>query len=783
MTQQKAEDFFSGEAIRLKGVVQGVGMRPTVWRLARSCGVVGNVCNDNCGVQINIWGSRASLERFKHVLKQNLPPLCKIESFICSPLDLDEIPPSDFTISESDQGAGNASVTPDAATCPACLKEVLDLNNRRYRYPFSNCTHCGPRFSIVRKIPFDRENTAMAEFPMCTCCKEEYLNPLDRRFHAQANACPECGPTLSLENAQGSVIHAQPHKDLIQITASLIRQGEIVAIKGLGGIHLACDASNHFTVANLRRRKNRYKKAFALMGRNIKMISTYASVSKMEAERLCDAAAPIVVLRKIHSNGLDSVLSDDISPGQNTLGFMLPYTPLHHLLMQDLDFPIVLTSGNVSDESQCIDNAEAKEKLSDIADYFLLHDREIENRQDDSVLRIQNNRRFFIRRGKGYAPQKILVEDLNSKNVNVLAMGAELKNTFCLLNRNEAIVSQHIGDLENVLSLKDYRHNLGLYERLFRFNPDVIAVDKHPEYLSTKAGKELATQRNIKLIEVQHHHAHIAACMAEHGLKNADGKVLGIALDGLGYGDDNSLWGSEFLVADYCGIQRVMHFQAMAMPGGTMAIQQPWRNTFAYLHNLGWQTIEKDFPSLELIRFLRTKPVTNLNVMLDKNINSPLASSAGRLFDAVAAAIGVCREVANYEGQAAIELEALAEPFFKREESNAYHYSVKAGCISWQPMWYEILHDLARSVPPPVIASRFHHALINAVTEVALILCRRVSLDTVVLSGGVFQNQLLLKNCFAKLKAHYLNVLIPEQLPANDGGISLGQALVAAHSL
>lgn len=787
MALRKLDDTRTGESIRLNGVVQGVGMRPTVWRLAQACGLVGEVTNDNLGVNINVWGTQSALDIFKRRLNQELPALCKLESFICSPLSYQQTLsnqqtlPTSFTIGKSDSSAaGQTSISVDVATCNDCLSEMLNPGDRRYRYPFISCTHCGPRFSIVKKVPFDRENTSMNNFALCSQCQEEYQNPKDRRFHAQTNCCSSCGPKLSLEDAKGKHVNVEKGQDLIQRAASLIRSGKIVAIKGIGGIHLACDARNQLAVANLRQRKNRYKKAFALMARNVEMISRYAKMSAQEAELLGTSAAPIVVLRAKTPDNIEYGLAQDIAPGQNTLGFMLPYTPLHHLLMMELDFPIVLTSGNLSDDAQCIDNAQAKESLSEIADYFLLHNRQIDFRLDDSVLRVNNNHRFFIRRARGYAAQAVSLASC-ARDTKILAMGAELKNTFCLLEKNKAIVSQHFGDLENAPCLQDYRQNLKLYQALYQFSPELIAVDKHPNYLSTKIGKEFAAAENIQLLEVQHHHAHIAACMAEHGITNKQEKVLGVAMDGLGFGEDDTFWGGEFLVTDYTAIERAAHFQSVPMPGGTMAIKQPWRNTFAYLHELGWSDIEKEFPNLELIRFLQEKPISNIKTMLERKLNSPKASSAGRLFDSVAAALGVCRETVSYEGQAAVELETLADTFFIQEETRAYDYHIQNASIYWDAMWYGLLRDLADSISPQLIASRFHHTLINAITEVTSTLCRQRSIGTVALSGGVFQNQLLLEHCSSRLRAQNLQVLIPENLPVNDGGISLGQAVVASH--
>jgi hydrogenase maturation protein HypF len=771
-----------GECIRVSGIVQGVGFRPTVWRLARECGLVGRVWNDAEGVSIHAWGPPESLENLVLRLQAEQPPLSRIERIVRTSLDEAEEVPGEFRIVASQEGEIHTGVTADAATCPECLSEVMDPANRRYRYPFTNCTHCGPRLSIVRAIPYDRANTSMAAFTMCPRCRAEYENPADRRFHAQPNACGDCGPRIWLVNAEGKALPPDAGHDVIETAARLIREGGILAIKGIGGIHLACDAGNESAVDRLRARKHRYHKALALMARDIAMIARFAEVSAQEAALLRDRAAPIVVL-----NAAGEALADGVAPGQHTLGFMLPYTPLHHLLMQDMTRPLVLTSGNRSDEPQTIDNEDARRRLGRIADYYLLHDRDIVNRLDDSVLRVADATPRFLRRARGYAPQPILLSAEFAGAGPLLAMGGELKNTFCLLKAGRATLSQHIGDLEDAVTFRDYLHNLELYRDLFDHRPVGIAVDQHPDYLSTRLGREQAQVGGLQLVEVQHHHAHIAACLAEHAVPLDTRPVLGVVLDGLGFGEDGTFWGGEFLLADYAGFRRLACFRPIPMPGGVQAMREPWRNTWAHLYGaFGWEAVRERYADLDIVRFIETKPLKGLQTMAGKRLNSPMASSCGRLFDAVAAAIGVCRDRVSHEGQAAMELESLAAPEFHREARNGYPYELREGevrTLEWRRLWDALLEDLRRGVSPATIAARFHQGLGLAVADTALALCRESGLDTVVLGGGVFQNRLLLEGVIGTLREAGVRVLSPEKVPANDGGLALGQAAIAAASL
>ncbi|MEA3413404.1 MAG: carbamoyltransferase HypF [Pseudomonadota bacterium] len=770
----------AGERIRVTGIVQGVGFRPTVWRLANECGIAGQVWNDAEGVLIHAWGNRESLERFVRRLRSEPPPLARIDRVVRSALDEASQVPKAFQIVDSRTGMVRTGVAADATTCPECLAEVLDPANRRYRYPFTNCTHCGPRLSIVRAIPYDRANTSMASFPMCPQCRAEYEQPADRRFHAQPNACGECGPRVWLEDAAGNRRPPDGGIDEIETAARLIRRGHIVAIKGIGGFHLACDAGNEDAVDTLRRRKHRYHKALALMARDIAMVARFAGVNAQEAALLRDRAAPIVVL-----DASGEALAAGLAPRQRTLGFMLPYTPLHHLLMQDMARPIVLTSGNRCDEPQTVDNQDAHRRLDRIADDYLLHDRDIVNRLDDSVLRVADGTPRFLRRARGYAPQPILLAGDLAESDGILAMGGELKNTFCLLNKGRAVLSQHIGDLEDAVTLRDYRRNLDLFLNLFDHRPTCVVVDEHPDYFSTRLGQKQAREAGLKLVEVQHHHAHVAACLAEHGMPLDAGPVLGVVLDGLGFGRDETFWGGEFLLADYFGFRRLARFQPVAMPGGARAMHEPWRNTWAHLFcAFGREPIRDRYKDLDIVRFLETRPLQVLQTMVEKGLNSPPASSCGRLFDAVAAAIGVCREAVSHEGQAAIELESLATPEFRRQAQYGYPCDVTDDgglrTLTWRRLWEALLEDIRRGIKAARIAARFHQGLAQAVAESALDLCRHNNLDTVVLGGGVFQNRLLLEGVSERLRETGIRVLSPARVPAGDGGLALGQAAIAA---
>ena len=771
----------SGECVRVRGLVQGVGFRPTVWRLARALDLAGDVRNDGEGVLIRLWADAGSIDEFCRRLIAECPQLARIDSLERS--ELRGLPiPKGFRILGSAATAVRTGVVADAATCAACLAEIRDPANRRYRYPFTNCTHCGPRLSIVRAIPYDRANTSMSAFPLCELCRREYQDPSDRRFHAQPNACPVCGPRVWLEDADAKPVDSLdwPTEDVVAAASLLLGQGGILAIKGVGGFHLACDACAETTVAELRRRKRRYRKPFALMARDLGVIRRYCRVDDQEAGLLASPAAPIMLL---DIEGPDRV-ARDVAPGQATLGFMLPYSPLHHLLLQDWDRPLVMTSGNLSDEPQCTDNPDARQRLGALADYHLLHDREILNRVDDSVVRVMDGAPRFLRRARGYAPTPIRLPPGLDRPPPILALGGELKNSICLLEDDRAVLSQHLGDLEEARTAAEHERTIDLYRALFQHQPRILAVDLHPDYRSAQLGRAWAAREGLELVEIQHHFAHIASALADNGWPADAGRVLGIALDGLGYGPDGALWGGELMLVDYRGYERVGHLAPVPMPGATKAILEPWRNAYAHLvTHFGWGEIESCYPNLDLIQYLARKPLHVLATMVERGINSPLSSSCGRLFDAVAAALGISRDGVTYEGQAAIELEALAVSAMQSPEPG-YPFRFAAGetplILDPKPMWAALLDDLARGVAPPIIAARFHSGLAEALAGAAIALAHDHGIRAVALSGGVFQNRTLLERISARLRAADLQVLSHRLVPANDGGLSLGQAVVAA---
>jgi len=768
-----------GVSIRVRGLVQGVGFRPTVWRIAKRLGLTGNVMNDSEGVLIRVFGYPATLVEFEVALASEAPSLARINTIETAPLT--GRPPADFRIVASRSGAVTTGVVPDAATCLACLADIRDLSNRRYRYPFTNCTECGPRLSIVRAIPYDRASTSMAAFAMCPDCLADYRDPSNRRFHAQPNACPVCGPKVWLEEADGRPKPPfEPHHDAIESAAALIGFGAIVAIKGIGGFHLACDARNVEAVARLRERKHRTSKPFALMARELTMIEDYAELSDAERALLAEPVAPIVLLDR-KENSLP--LAAGVAPAQSTLGFMLPYTPLHHLLFEDVSYPLVMTSGNRSDEPQCIANDDARARLAGIADAFLMHDRGIVNRLDDSVARVMAGKPRVMRRARGYAPSPLPLPQDFDRAPRILGLGAELKSTFCLLGKGRAIVSQHIGDLEDAATHADYRANLKLYREIFRFEPQLIAVDAHPEYHSTQWGLSIARDAGLPVDTVHHHHAHVAAVLAEHGRALATNPVIGLSLDGLGLGARGELWGGEFLLADYRSYRRVAAFTPVPLIGGAKAMREPWRNALAHVHTfLGWERVEKLYSDLEAIRRLKQKRVAGALQMMERGLNAPPSSSAGRLFDAVAALLGVSFDAVSYEGQAAIELEALAAPAMSRT-AEGYRGTLVEGDparLDWTPLWCGILEDLTAGIDTPLIAARFHVGLAETLAGTAASLAQKHGCKTIVLCGGVFQNKLLLEATVEALAAHGIEILTPSLFPAGDGAISLGQAVIAA---
>jgi hydrogenase maturation protein HypF len=782
--------------VRVTGTVQGVGFRPTVYRLALACCLDGEVLNDSEGVLIRLAGASDAVCDFLRRLPSEAPPLAKIDSIATSECaDVREY--RGFRITESRHASGRTEVAADAAVCQACLDEISDPLQRRSLYPFTNCTHCGPRLSIVLGIPYDRATTTMAAFTMCPACAREYSDPLDRRFHAQPIACHVCGPSLTLhehgvalrfdEDGQARETMARQLAHLCSVLAA----GKIVALKGLGGFHLCCDATHRGAVAMLRQRKAREAKPFALMAADLAEVRRYCNVSPLEEQLLASPAAPIVLLEARNELAPDSpALADDIAPDSRLLGFMLPYTPLHYLLCRQFGRPLIMTSGNLSGEPQLIDNAEALVKLDIIADLIATHNRDIANRMDDSLVRVVAGQPRLLRRARGYAPRSITLPAGFEQADGILAYGAELKSTFCLVKQGAAILSQHQGDLEEVNTYEDYERNLVLYRQLFEFTPRYHAYDLHPEYLSSKLAY---SQSDADAIVVQHHHAHIACAMAENGLARTHAPVLGIALDGLGMGDDGSLWGGEFLLADYVGYRRLACLKPVAMLGGGQAVRQPWRNTLAQLLAcMEWEDFAARYGETEMGRLLLAKPIPTLHAMLRERANCPLASSTGRLFDAVAGALGLHAEQAQFEGQAAIALEMLADhatvqrcltaEMGRPREDYRLDLVTDTAPFVLDPgsIWPRLFDDLLYGVQPAVIAARFHAGLILSIADMVEHLRRDHDFDEVVLSGGCMQNALLLTGLIDTLTDRGLRCLTHTRVPANDGGIALGQAVIAA---
>jgi hydrogenase maturation protein HypF len=777
--------------IRVRGRVQGVGFRPTVWRMAHELNLRGEALNDAEGVLVRVGGDAAAVNELLARIEREPPPLARIERIETrayrGPL------PAEFRIADSRAGEAHTQVAPDAAICAACAAEITGPSERRFRYPFANCTHCGPRLSIVNRVPYDRANTTMAPFVICGACAQEYGNPADRRFHAEAIACPACGPQARLIRFDGRAADFDQRSTLDHVDAAhaLLQRGEIIAVKGLGGFHLACDATNARTVARLRHLKQRERKPFALMAADVEIMRRYCPVDSHEEALLCRAAAPIVLLRAEGSQRLP----EDVAPGLKTLGFMLPTTPLHAMLLQGLDRPVVMTSGNLADEPQATDNEEARRRLAGVAAYALVHDRAIANRVDDSVMRVMGGQPRLLRRARGFAPAPLALPKGFEAAPQLLAMGGELKATFCLVKDSEAILSQHQGDLENAETFDDYRRSLALYAELFDHRPVALVADQHPEYLSAKLARARAASQAIPRIEVQHHHAHITACLAENLYPLDGAPTLGIVLDGIGWGDDGTIWGGEFLLADYRSFRRLGHFKPVAMPGGAQAVREPWRNLYAHLMAaMGWAEFAANFAELELFADLARRPRAILDAMGRNGINTPKASSCGRLFDAVAAALNICRECQAYEGEAAARLEAIVDR--KAMPSNgddpAYPFAIAnlpgLPTIDPLPMWRALLGDLMLGAPPSLIAARFHDGLAGIIVAMASKLVRRdddggLRFDTVALSGGCFQNRVLFEEVVRGLEQEHFRVLTHAQVPANDGGLALGQAAIGAARL
>ncbi len=760
--------------IQVEGVVQGVGFRPFVYQLAGSLELSGFVFNSSAGVTIEIEGDAASMDTFLKTLRDNPPPLAEITGLTVSETAAQSS--VGFSILDSREQAGAFSLVPsDAGTCEACWRDFGDPANRRYGYPFTNCTHCGPRYSIIYEIPYDRAFTTMAAFVMCNECRAEYEDPGDRRFHAQPNACAVCGPALALvetgDSLKVSSFVAQDTLPVIRRARALLGEGKIVAVKGLGGFLLACDATNDAAVAELRRRKRRPHKPFALMVRDLAAARRLCAVTAEDEAALLHPRRPIVILQRLPG----TPLSAGVAPGENTLGVMLPYTPLHYLLFSDSPetasawTALVMTSGNLSEEPIVVANDEAMRHLGGIADWFLLHNRDIATRVDDSVVRLFEGRQRVIRRSRGFVPHSI---DLGVAMEEVLAFGGELKNTFCLSKGRYAILSQHIGDLENLETLQFFEETVANMKRLFKVAPRVAAHDLHPGYMSTRMALASGMER---LIGVQHHHAHIASCMAENHLQ---GKVLGVALDGTGYGTDGKIWGGEFLVADFVGFTRRAHLRNVLLPGGDAAVRHPWRMALSYVRD----AFGRDTPAgLRCFDGIDERQISLVDAMISRRIQTVETSSCGRLFDAVAVLLGVATEV-TFEGQAAIALEAMAEHGI----DDCYDFALSADepmLLDFRPAIMAMVKEMASGRRAGEISARFHNTLSRAIGETCSRIGASDGLNRLCLSGGSWQNLYLLRRTVTDLRRRGFAVFLHAQVPDNDGGLSLGQAVIANQRL
>ena len=738
----------------VRGAVQGVGFRPFVYRLATELDLTGWVMNSAQGVFIEVEGGGSALRDFLTRLERETPPRAIVQSLEFS--FLDAVGHKDFTIRESEeQGAKTALIPPDIATCPHCVMEIFQPGNRRYRYPFTNCTNCGPRFSIIEKVPYDRSNTTMKKFAMCPLCAREYQDAGDRRFHAQPNACPACGPQVEMWDALGNVV-ALPN-DAMHLAAEEVRDGKIVALKGLGGFQLVVDARNESAVRELRARKRRSEKPFALMYPSLEMAREHCRISEMEERLLLAPEAPIVLLQR-----WSPPLAPSVAPGNPYLGVMLPSTPMHHLLLRDLGFPVVATSGNLSDEPICIDEHEALRRLEGIADFFLVHDRPIARPVDDSVACVVRGREMVLRRARGYAPLPV---HLKTPQPCVLAVGARLKNAVALSVGHEAFISQHLGDLETNESHAAFRATVADLPRLYDVIPQVIACDLHPDYLSTRYAAQRALRTETPLHPVQHHWAHVLSCMAENEVAFP---ALGVAWDGMGYGTDGTVWGGEFLLAGEKSFERVAHFRQFRLPGGEAAIKQPRRSAMGVLFESGGV---KALDSIDLAP-MRDFPEGELGVirqMLIRGLQAPVTSSVGRLFDAVASITGLRQQI-SFDGQAAMELEFSIQPCV----CEAYSFEIKStapSIVDWCPMIEEVVEDVRNGVATGIISAKFHNALVEIIVAVA----RHVGQTKIVLTGGCFQNRYLIERSVQRLLEAGFRPYWHQRVPPNDGGIALGQ--------
>jgi hydrogenase maturation protein HypF len=751
--------------VSVQGVVQGVGFRPFVYRLAHEHNLKGWVRNTSGNVEIEVEGGEVALSDFLSDLETKTPPMARIEKV--ETVFRPSKGYSGFEILGSLSQEGKYQlVSPDIATCDDCRREIFNPADRRFRYPFTNCTNCGPRFTIIEDIPYDRPKTTMRQFKMCPECQREYDDPLDRRFHAQPNACPVCGPSLELVDGDGNSVECD---DVVEAASDLLKAGKILAIRGLGGFHLACDATSEEAVNLLRARKKRPSKPFAIMVGTLEEVEKHCLVSPEEVKLLKSPECPIVLLKWRRGS---SDIAEVVAPNLNYMGVMLPYTPLHHILLNDVGLPLVMTSGNLSEEPIAKDNDEALIRLKGIADYFLLHNRDIYARYDDSVYMVEGAPQV-VRRARSYAPYPVF---LPFKAKQILACGAELKNTFCLTKDEHAFLSQHIGDMENEETLEHFENTIELYKKLFRVEPEIIAYDMHPEYLSTKYALRFGAESGLSLVPVQHHHAHIVSCLVDNGVEEP---VIGVSFDGTGYGTDGAIWGGEFLVADRRGFRRAGHLEYVPLLGGVAAINKPYRMALSYLYTL----LGEDF-SLEDLPLGQLEPaeLEVIKQQLRRKINSPLTSSAGRLFDAVSALLGVRGEI-DYEAQAAVELEMLAPDEAAELNSETYLFSIVedggAKVVKLGELFSAIAQDVKNQVSVPVISLRFHNTAAQIITVMCNMIKKEAGMTQVALSGGVFQNRLLLRLATAALEKEGFTVLTHSVVPCNDGGVSLGQAVIA----
>jgi len=756
----QSEESLRRVRVRVDGTVQGVGYRPFVYRLADELGIAGWVLNDERGVLVEAEGSPDAVEAFVARLSSDAPPLAEVRGVRAEAVAV--VGAAGFEIVASERGgAASAPVTPDSASCADCLAELADPDDRRHRYPFVNCTNCGPRFTIVQGIPYDRPLTTMAGFEMCDACQAEYEDPLDRRFHAQPNACPVCGPQARLLERDGTPVEGL--EDPLAAAAQDLLDGRILAVKGLGGYHLACRADSEEAVAALRARKHREDRPFALLVADVEAARRLVELDEAEEALLTSRARPIVLARRRP----DADVAASIAPGAPDLGIMLPYTPLHALLASDAGVPLVLTSGNLSDEPIAFDDADALQRLAPIADRFLVHDRPIATRTDDSVVRVVRERPLLLRRSRGYVPASLDLPIASTQQL--LGVGAEQKNAFCVAKAGRAWPSHHIGDLKNYETLRSLENGIAHFEALFEVTPEILVHDLHPDYLSTRyaLGRE-----DVKLISVQHHHAHLAATLAEHG---ETGPAVGAIFDGTGYGTDGTVWGGEILVGGLDKVARSGRLRPIRLPGGERAIKEPWRIACAWLTDMRVALP----PAFEDIAQQRWNMVARMSL---QGTGSPFTSSMGRMFDAVAAICGVRLEV-SYEGQAAVEFEALADRAAADPYPLEFEHRNEAVALDPRPMILAVLDDIAAGVPVSTISARFHAGLARATADVLVLVAERRELQLAVLAGGVFQNRLLLELTIDALHTAGLRVLVPETLPPNDGQIAFGQVAIAAARL